>query len=44
MGIRTVADRLRISYEGARTGIIGYGAVLRPSGHQQQHSYQQHFP
>jgi transposase len=34
LGIRTVADRLGISYEGARAGIVGYGAVLRPSGRQ----------
>jgi transposase len=36
LGIRAVADRLGISYEGARAGIIGYGAVLRPPGRQPQ--------
>lgn len=36
LGIRTVADRLGISYEGARAGIVDYGAVLRPSGRQPQ--------
>ncbi|MDN6024989.1 MAG: helix-turn-helix domain-containing protein [Bifidobacterium mongoliense] len=34
LGIRTVADRLGISYAGARAGIVGYGVALRPSGRQ----------
>ena len=34
LGIRAVADRLGISYAGARAGIVGYGAALRPSGRQ----------
>jgi transposase len=36
LGIRAVADRLGISYEGARAGIVGYGVALRPSGRQPQ--------
>jgi transposase len=34
LGIRAVADRLGISYEGARSGIVDCGAVLRPPGRQ----------
>jgi transposase len=34
LGIRAVAGHLGISYAGARAGIVGYGAVLRPSGRQ----------
>ncbi|QOL36398.1 hypothetical protein [Bifidobacterium subtile] len=34
LGIRAVADRLGISYEGARAGIVGCGSVLRPPGRQ----------
>ncbi|WP_422678575.1 helix-turn-helix domain-containing protein [Bifidobacterium mongoliense] len=37
MGIRDVAKRLGISYDGARAGIVAYGAVLRPPGCQPQH-------
>jgi DNA-binding NarL/FixJ family response regulator len=36
LSIRTVANRLGISYEGARAGIVGYGAVLRQAGRQPQ--------
>jgi transposase len=32
MGIRAVADRLGISYAGARAGIVGYGVVPRSAG------------
>jgi transposase len=34
LGIRAVADRLGISYEGARAGIVDCGVVLRPPGRQ----------
>jgi transposase len=37
LGIRAVADRLGISYEGAHAGIVAHGAVLRPPGRQPQH-------